>query len=228
MRTRGEAPQRFDKRPCISFFRPYPARIKALAHLFETGPRPAANHDRGRRRIWRRFAVCTCLGLCVSVLSGCSLLGGLISAALPFAGVKLYFACIPERTLIDTPAGPKAIEKVEAGDWVVGFRGQAVRVLQKHAYLESTNTTFLKMTFASGAAVDLCGMHRIDGIRAREVRIGQEVAGDRVVKIELRTGESRSYDLLTEDAGYRINGIPVNSMIEEMQTAAAAGRPPRN
>ena len=41
--------------------------------------------------------------------------------------------------------------------------------------------------------------------------------------MEFRRGETHSYDLLTEDAGYRINGVPVNSMIEEM-VAAAAGR----
>ena len=30
----------------------------------------------------------------------------------------------------------------------------------------------------------------------------------------------RSYDLLTTDSGYRISGIPVNSMIEEMVNTA--------
>jgi hypothetical protein len=42
-----------------------------------------------------------------------------------------------------------------------------------------------------------------------------------VACITARTGENKSYDLLTEDAGYQIHGVPVNSMIEEMHAAAA-------
>jgi len=95
--------------------------------------------------------------------------------------------------------------------------------LQKHAYLEKAETVFLRITFADGAAVDLCGMHRVDGIRARRIHIGQTIAGRKVTGIESRRGETRSYDLLTEDAGYRIDGVPVNSMIEEMVAAAASG-----
>ncbi len=68
------------------------------------------------------------VGLC-----GCSLIGGLVSAAAPYAGVKLYFVCIPEHTQVDTPSGPRAIERLEAGDLVMGFSGKPVRVLQKHS-----------------------------------------------------------------------------------------------
>ena len=154
-------------------------------------------------------------------LTGCSLIGGLIGTALPFAGLKLYFACIPEHTPVDTPTGPRPIEKLEAGDSVIGFTGKPVRILQKHSYLEDPQTVFLHITFADGAAVDLCGMHRIAGIRAREIQIGQTIAGRKVTGLESRRGETHSYDLLTEDAGYQIHGVPVNSMIEEMY---AAGR----
>ena len=38
--------------------------------------------------------------------------------------------------------------------------------------------------------------------------------------VEKYGGVQRSYDLLTTDRGYRINGVPVNSMIEEMLDAA--------
>ena len=157
-------------------------------------------------------------------LCGCSLLGGLIGAALPLAGMKLYFACIPQHTLVDTPAGPRAIEKLKAGDSVIGFSGKAVRILQMHSYMESPRTVFLRVTFSDGAVVDLCGMHRIAGIRAREFEIGQSIAGRKVAGIESRRGETHSYDLLTEDAGYRIHGVAVNSMIEEMNAAAKSGR----
>ena len=154
---------------------------------------------------------------------GCSLLGPLIGAALPLASLKVYFSCIPENTLVDTPTGPRPIQKLEAGDSVIGFSGKPVRVLQKHSYMENPKTVFLRITFADGAVVDLCGMHRIAGIHARDMKIGQSVAGRKITHVECRRGETRSYDLLTEDAGYRIHGVAVNSMIEEMNAAARSG-----
>ncbi|MEY4485403.1 MAG: Hint domain [Verrucomicrobiota bacterium] len=162
--------------------------------------------------------------LMVTTLTGCSLVGGLLNAALPFAGIKLVFACIPEGTLIDTPGTPSPIEKIEPGDLVIGYSGRPVRVLQKHSYLEDEQTIFLRIQFTDGASVDLCSRHRLAGVPANRLRAGQAIAGRTVAKIETRTGETRSFDLLTEDAGYRINGVPVNSMIEEMH-AAAAGLP---
>ena len=47
--------------------------------------------------------------------------------------------------------------------------------------------------------------------------------GHRVIVIESHRGETHSFDLLTEDSGYQIEGVPVNSMIEEMQAAAVSG-----
>jgi hypothetical protein len=152
-------------------------------------------------------------------LAGCSLIGPLVGAALPLAGAKLAFACIPAQTLVDTPSGPRAIERLEAGDWVIGYSGKPVRIQQKHGYLEDPATVFLRIGFADGAAVDLCGMHRIAGIRARDLRVDQIVAGRKITSIESRRGVTRSYDLLTSDAGYQIGGIPVNSMIAEMLAA---------
>ena len=102
-------------------------------------------------------------------LCGCNLIGSLVGAGLPYAGLKLYFACIPEHTPVDTPSGPRPIEKLEAGDLVIGFAGKPVRILQKHSYLENPKTVFLHITFADGAAVDLCGMHRLAGIGVASV-----------------------------------------------------------
>jgi len=106
-------------------------------------------------------------------LSGCSLIGPLISAAMPYAGLKLAFACIPEHTPVDTPSGPRPIEQLEAGDTVIGFAGKPVRILQKHSYLESPETVSLHITFDDGASVTLCGMHRVAGIRARKIQPGK-------------------------------------------------------
>ena len=154
-------------------------------------------------------------------LSSCNLIGGLIKLAVPFAGIKVAYACIPEHTLVDTPSGPRPIEHLEAGELVTGYKGQPVRILQKHSYMENPQTAFLRITFSDGASVDLCGKHRITGLQARHLRPGQSIAGHTVTGIQTRIGETKSYDLLTEDPGYQINGIPVNSMIEEMHAAAA-------
>jgi hypothetical protein len=162
------------------------------------------------------------LGLC-----GCNLISGLVRSAAPYAGAKLYFACIPEGTSIDTPSGPCQIKDLNAGELVIGFAGSPVRVLQKHAYLESPGTVFLRLVFDGGATVDVCRQHRVDGIRAGEVHCGQKLAGHVVTQIEPHTGITRSYDLLTEDTGYRIQGISVNSMIEEMHAASLSGKRPK-
>ena len=154
-------------------------------------------------------------------LGSCNLIGGLVKIALPFAGLKVAYACIPAGTAVDTPAGPKPIESLEAGDTVTGYRGKPVRIRQKHSYMENPETPFLRITFSDGAAVDLCGRHRLSGLQARHLVPGQSIAGRTIASIETRTGVTQSYDLLTEDPGYRIQGIPVNSMIEEMHAAAA-------
>ena len=178
--------------------------------------------DKADERVISRFALLSlALALVLLALTGCGLLGPLIGAAAPYAGVKMMFACIPERTRLDTPAGPRPIEQFEAGDLVIGFGGKPVRILQKHAYLENPETVFLRISFSDGASVDLCGMHRVAGIRARGIHVGETIAGRKVIGIESHRGVNHSFDLLTEDAGYQMHGVPVNSMIEEMNKAAA-------
>ena len=159
-----------------------------------------------------------------ATLCSCGLISPLVRTALPLAGIKMAFACLPEEAMIDTPTGPRCIRDITAGDAVIGFRGLPVLVEQKHVYREQAETEFLRLTFDDGATVEACGMHRIAGTRMRDLKAGQIIAGRRVLDITSRRGIPRSYDLMTEDEGYRIKGIPVNSMIEEMH-AAAAGLP---
>lgn len=156
-------------------------------------------------------------------LSGCGLIGSAIKTAAPFAGAKMAFACMPEHTTVDTPTGPRAVERLEPGDLVIGYGGKPVRVQQKHSYLENAATEFLHITFKGGASVDVCAMHRVAGIRAGKLRVGQVIADREVTRIESRRGISRSFDLLTGDEGYQMHGIPVNSMIEEMAAASVNG-----
>lgn len=164
-------------------------------------------------------------------LTGCSLIGQTVGMIIPLAvrlaPMKLMFLCIPEHTRVDTPLGPRPIEQIRAGDQVIGFSGQPVQVLQIHAYLEDpTIKRFLRLEFEDGASVQLCDMHRIDGIRGKYVKVGDRINEKSVTSITAFDGVKRSYDLLTEDQGYRISGLPVNSMIEEMLEAARKGKRP--
>ncbi len=157
------------------------------------------------------------------LLGGCQLIGRVIGTAarvaVPVATAKFMYSCIPEGTPVDTPAGPVAIQALLVGDPIVGFDGETVRILQIHAYAEDPEGEFRGIEFADGSRVDLCGMHRIDGVRACDLHPGDPIAGRVVSAIAAYRGVERSYDLLTEDAGYRIDGLPVNSMIEEMVEA---------
>jgi len=108
---------------------------------------------------------------------------------------------------------------------VIGFEGTPVKVLQVHNYLEdSTAERFRTVEFTNGSKVDLCDKHRIGNIRAEDLKAGSSIeSGEIVQSVTVYGGVERSYDLLTEDAGYQINSIPVNSMIEELIETAQTG-----
>ena len=132
------------------------------------------------------------------------------STAATLGMMKLSFLCIPKGTKIDCVEDSIAIEDIKPGDTVIGYNGKPVKVMQKHEYLEDpTLKRFYKIKFNNGSIVDTCDMHKIQGERA--IDITKDVESK-----EVYDGVEFSYDLLTEDMGYRINGIPVNSMIAEM------------
>ena len=60
--------------------------------------------------------------------------------------------------------------------------------------------------------VNVGGWHKVLNVRATDIK---EEDPNVINKKEYK-GVKFSYDLLTEDAGYRIDGIPVNSMIDEL------------
>ena len=132
---------------------------------------------------------------------------------------KTFFKCLPEGTKIDTPDGRIKIEDIRAGDIVNGYGNKPVTVMQKHEYNENPEIKrFLKIYFDDADTIDCCDMHKIKGIRAKEYSIGHVLNGKEIVNIKWYDGVERSYDLLTDDPGYRISGIPVNSMVEEMMS----------
>ena len=79
-----------------------------------------------------------------------------------------------------------------------------------------------KITIKDDSKVNLCDMHKIDGKRSKDYVVGNKINNKTIKDIKWYGGVERSYDLLTshdlsiEDTGYRISGVPVNSMIEEL------------
>lgn len=147
---------------------------------------------------------------------GSSLLGGA-------ARVKGAMKCVPEGQRIDTPGGGVCIENLRAGNRVIGFNGFPVFVLQKHEYMEDANQhRFVCIEFEGGGnTLTVCDRHRVAGKPAAEWQTGDVIGGRRVKSKTWHGGVRRSYDILTSDAGYRIAGVPVNSMIEELAQMTA-------
>ena len=166
----------------------------------------------GRCRVAVIFAAASVL-LFASLLPSCNLLG--TAAGLGLA--KLQFGCLPQGTRIDTAAGFVEIENLKTGDLITGFHGDPIRITQIHQYQEDPATSrYLTVHFANGSAVSTSPRHRIAGTPAAALQAGDHCGSSMVTRIEPLHGVSRSFDLLTEDPGYRIGGIPVNSMIAEM------------
>jgi hypothetical protein len=147
------------------------------------------------------------------VLPSCSLIG----TALGLGLAKLQVGCLPEGSLIETVRGPVKIESLKSGDFVQGFNGSSVQITQIHQYREDPDTSrYLAISFDNGTTISASPRHRINHIPASQLVVGDCCDSHLVTRIESIHGISRSFDLLTEDAGYRIGGIPVNSMIEEL------------
>jgi hypothetical protein len=146
-----------------------------------------------------------------------SIIGGVGQIAGAAASAKIFMACIPEGQKIDTPEGAKNIEDIRSGDTVIGYAGDLVTVMQKHEYAENPEGyRFLRFQLSSGEAISVCDKHRIEGLPSENFNAGDFMGNYQIENIVRYDGVSRSFDLLTSDAGYRMAGVPVNSMIEEM------------
>jgi len=137
------------------------------------------------------------------------------------AMVKVAMACIPEGTTIDMASGHKVpIEEIKVGDFVIGLDNKKDEVLQVHQYKEDPEPArFATVTFDDGSIVNCCDKHRISNKRTEDYKPQDKVGDRKVTNINWYNGVNRSYDLLTATGGYRINGVPVNTMIPEMAEA---------
>jgi len=154
--------------------------------------------------------------------------GSIAGAALPFAikGVGALFSipipsCMPGNQCIDTPTGPKAIQDLKGGDIVIGYDGREAFIMQACSWNQDPTRTFLTITREDGTAFTVCDDHKILGIPAMEWAEGADMAGSRIKSITASNGLLTSYDILTNQGGYRIAGVPVNSMIPEIIRLAA-------
>ena len=120
-----------------------------------------------------------------------------------------------------------AIEDIRSGDSVIGFSGKPVKVLIKHEYVENPEAErFHRFYLDSGENFSVCDMHRIEGEHSMDYNVGNSFKGGEVIEhISVYGGVTRSYDLLTEDIGYRMSGVSVNSMIDELSVLAATKIP---
>lgn len=175
-----------------------------------TLPRQPVTHGSHRRLM--RILLLPLLTVVLAIPS-CNLIGSALGLGL----AKIRFGCLPEGTRIDTIQGPVRIETLKSGDIIVGFDGKPVRINQIHQYRENpASSRYLTVHFGNGDTISISLRHRIDGTPASHLKVGDTCGSSTVTRIESLDGVSRSFDLLTEDAGYRIAGIPVNSMIDEM------------
>ena len=146
-------------------------------------------------------------------------IGGVIGkglGAIFTSGASLALSCMPGDQCIDTPTGPKAIKDLKGGDSVIGYDGEVAFIAQACSWNQNPLRTFLTITREDGSSFTVCDDHKIMGIPAMEWVEGAELAGSLIKSIEASTGLLTSYDILTNQGGYRINGIPVNSMIPDI------------
>lgn len=139
--------------------------------------------------------------------------GGLITAAA--ISTKVSFICIPEGSLIDIPKGQIKVEDIKARDLVFDKDKKEVKVLMKYEFDElPTKDRFINLVFEDGSEATVCDMHKVDGIRAMDLLVGE----NGLVSKQFVPMNVRSYDLLTSgrDGSYCVNGVGVDSMIPEL------------
>lgn len=142
--------------------------------------------------------------------------------------------CLAEGTLIDTPAGPVAVERLRPGDavWTLGRHGQLVagRVVAVGSAQAPADHRVVRLVLEDGRSISASPGHPVaDGRQLGELRIGDAVAGSRVAGIDrLAYGGRTTYDLaVSGDTGlYLAGGIPLRSTLAQAGSATSIGASP--
>jgi hypothetical protein len=159
-------------------------------------------------------------GAATKSASNTDMWGNVIKVGGAIVTAKVYTAsCMPGYQEIDTPNGPVPIQELRGGDYVIGYDNTVKRIEQLCSYVENPKTEFLKFVLADGGSITVSRPHKILNIPAREWVVGSEMNGVPIVSITKVTEITTSYDLITDIGGYRIAGVPVNSMMPDMLVA---------
>lgn len=124
---------------------------------------------------------------------------------------------IPEGVKVDTPVGDVAVENIKPGMRVTGFDGSPVLVVHVRQYLEDpTEKRFIEIALANGKTFSVSDQHRVDERAVSDFHPGDTAGAQEVRSVTRYSGVRRSYELCTEDRGYRLAGVPVHSRLTDM------------
>ena len=145
------------------------------------------------------------------------LAGPIIGAVGSLATAKMFMACLPGTTLIQTSDGDRPISIVQTGDML----SNGALVLFKSEYAPQA-TRFVKLILADGRWVETCDQHLVANRVAIDYQVGDQLADLLVVEKHVSLRTERTYDLLTSslDGGYLVQGIPVATMIPMLHRLA--------
>jgi hypothetical protein len=198
------------------------------ADVYGTNVNAALARDIAERNKEAAIASANIAGAAGTSAAKTSAAGSIGAAALPFlakgAGALFGFpmpSCMPGTQCIDTPNGPKPVKDLKGGDAVIGYNGEEAFIVQACSWNQDPTRTFLTITREDGSAFTVCDDHKILGIPAMEWAEGADMGGSRIKSITASSGLLTSYDIMTNQGGYQIAGVPVNSMIPEIIRLAA-------
>jgi hypothetical protein len=138
------------------------------------------------------------------------------------SGEPICPICLARGTLIDTPAGPIAIDRLRLGDpiWTLdaGGRRVAATVIALGSTTAPPEHHVIRLVLADGRSVTASPGHPLaDGRRLGELAIGDIVDGSRVVElVSLPYSGGETFDLVASGATgiYLSGGIPLGSTLQ--------------
>jgi len=147
---------------------------------------------------------------------------GAIGMGQALAGAKILVFCLPGTTLIDTPEGQMPIEEIHTEMDTKFSDGSTARILMKYEYAKAP-VDLVSLEFESGASIELSQPHLLHGKPAGAYRVGEDVGGERIVRVTPSVRQVKTYDLFTNatDGEYTSSGIRIQSMIPFLHTLAS-------
>jgi hypothetical protein len=137
------------------------------------------------------------------------------------AGEPMCPICLVRGTLIDTPGGPVAVERLRVGDriWTRDGSGRRVvgMVLAVGSMTAPTSHRVIRLELVDGRSLTASPGHPLaDGRTLGQLRVGDVVDGSAVVSLAwLPYAGGRTWDVLVSGASgvYFVDGIPTASTI---------------